>query len=150
MSPNYSVLISVYYKERPIYLKSALDSVLNQTLPPSEIILIKDGPLTVELEKVLSSYDTNLLKIIPLPNNLGLSKALNIGLKHCSYEFVARMDTDDICYPSRFEKQVLFLQSHPTIDIVGAYATKIDECGNNLEEVIKVPVSHEDIVSRWV
>ena len=71
MSPNYSVLISVYYKERPIYLKSALDSVLNQTLPPSEIILIKDGPLTVELEKVLSSYDTNLLKIIPLPNNLG-------------------------------------------------------------------------------
>ena len=54
MSPNYSVLISVYYKERPIYLKSALDSVLNQTLPPSEIILIKDGPLTVELEKVLS------------------------------------------------------------------------------------------------
>ncbi|MFR8029980.1 MAG: glycosyltransferase [Bacteroides uniformis] len=146
MSPNYSVLISVYYKEKPIYLKSALDSVLNQTLPPSEIILIKDGPLTVELEKVLSSYDTNLLKIIPLPNNLGLSKALNIGLKHCSYEFVARMDTDDICYPSRFEKQVLFLQSHPTIDIVGAYATKIDECGNNLEEVIKVPVSHEDIV----
>ena len=135
MSPNYSVLISVYYKEKPIYLKSALDSVLNQTLPPSEIILIKDGPLTVELEKVLSSYDTNLLKIIPLPNNLGLSKALNIGLKHCSYEFVARM-----------EKQVLFLQSHPTIDIVGAYATKIDECGNNLEEVIKVPVSHEDIV----
>ncbi|WP_240058531.1 glycosyltransferase, partial [Bacteroides uniformis] len=96
------------YKEKPIYLKSALDSVLNQTLPPSEIILIKDGPLTVELEKVLSSYDTNLLKIIPLPNNLGLSKALNIGLKHCSYEFVARMDTDDICYPSRFEKQVLF------------------------------------------
>ena len=63
MSPNYSVLISVYYKERPIYLKSALDSVLNQTLPPSEIILIKDGPLTVELEKVLSSYDTNLLKV---------------------------------------------------------------------------------------
>ena len=62
-------------------MKSALDSVLNQTLPPSEIILIKDGPLTVELEKVLSSYDTNLLKIIPLPNNLGLSKALNIGLK---------------------------------------------------------------------
>ena len=58
MSPNYSVLISVYYKERPIYLKSALDSVLNQTLPPSEIILIKDGPLTVELEKVLSSYTT--------------------------------------------------------------------------------------------
>lgn len=51
MSPNYSVLISVYYKEKPIYLKSALDSVLNQTLPPSEIILIKDGPLTVELEK---------------------------------------------------------------------------------------------------
>ena len=51
MSPNYSVLISVYYKEKPIYLKSALDSVLNQTLPPSEIILIKDGPLTVELEE---------------------------------------------------------------------------------------------------
>lgn len=108
MSPNYSVLISVYYKERPIYLKSALDSVLNQTLPPSEIILVKDGPLTAELENVLSSYDTNLLKVIPLPDNLGLSKALNIGLKHCSYEFVARMDTDDICYPYRLKNKFFF------------------------------------------
>lgn len=146
MLPNYSVLISVYNREKPIYLKYALDSVLNQTLPPSEIILVKDGPLTVQLEKVLSLYSTPLLKIIPLTNNRGLSYALNAGLKYCTQEFVARMDTDDICYPDRFEKQVRFLQLHPEIDIVGTFATRIDENGNNLEGILKVPVVHEDII----
>jgi glycosyltransferase involved in cell wall biosynthesis len=146
MLSDYSVLISVYDRERPIYLKLALDSVLNQTYPPSEVILVKDGPLTIELEDILLSYNIPSLRIIPLPNNKGLSHALNIGLKYCTHEFVARMDTDDICYPDRFEKQVCFLQSHPEIDIVGTFATKINECGNNLGELLKVPILHEDII----
>lgn len=143
---DYSVLISIYGKEKPVYLKSALESVFNQTIAPSEVVLVKDGPLTDDLELIISSYKTPLLKIITLPSNKGLSYALNIGLKHCQNNLVARMDTDDICFPDRFEKQVSFLQLHSDIDIVGSYASKIDECGNDLNELLKVPIVHEDIM----
>lgn len=143
---SYSVLISVYYKENPKYLQTALDSVFCQTLAPSEVILVKDGLLTNELELVIASYKTHLLTLVELPDNKGLSNALNIGLKYCNHDLVARMDTDDICLPERFEKQVRFLQSHPEIDIVGSYAMKIDERGNNLNELVKVPIEHEDIM----
>lgn len=143
---SYSVLISVYYKENPLYLKTAIDSIFCQTLAPSEVVLVKDGPLTNELELIISSYKNPLLKIVVLPDNRGLSNALNIGLKHCSNELIARMDTDDICLPERFEKQVRFLQSQPEIDVVGSYAIKIDEYGNNLNELVKVPIEHDDIM----
>lgn len=146
MSLSYSVLISVYYKENPIYFQTAIESIFCQTLAPSEVVLVIDGPLTNELNLIISSCKNPLLKIVTLPNNKGLSYALNIGLKHCSNELIARMDTDDICLPERFEKQVRFLQSHPEIDIVGSYAIKIDEHGNNLNELIKVPIEHEDIM----
>lgn len=143
---SYSVLMSVYGKENPKYLQAAIESVLCQTLVPSEVVLVKDGPLTNELESVISYYKTPLLKLIALPNNRGLSNALNIGLKYCTNELVARMDTDDICFLDRYEKQVRFLQSHPEIDIVGTYATQIDECGTIMNKLIKVPIEHEDII----
>lgn len=143
---SYSVLMSVYGKENPKYLQAAIESVLCQTLVPSEVVLVKDGPLTNELESVISYYKTPLLKLIALPNNQGLSNALNIGLKYCTNELVARMDTDDICFLDRYEKQVRFLQSHPEIDIVGTYATQIDECGTIMNKLIKVPIEHEDII----
>lgn len=146
MLPPYSVLISVYSKEQPKYLQAAIESIFCQTLPPSEVVLVKDGPLTNELELLISLYKRPILKLITLPDNKGLSNALNIGLKYCTNELVARMDTDDICFPSRFEKQVHFLESHPDIDIVGTYATKIDEHGKILNELVKVPTEHEDIV----
>lgn len=146
MLPEYSVLLSLYSKENALYLKTALDSVFSQTFPPSEVILVKDGPLTHELEAVLSSYSTPLLKIITLPENKGLSYALNIGLKYCKNSLIARMDTDDVCFFDRFEKQVSFLNSHSEVDIVGSYATKIDEYGDDLNELVKVPIVHEDIM----
>ncbi len=148
MSEKFSVLMSVYYKELPEYLICSLNSVFQQTVPPNEVVIVEDGPLTKQLYEVLDEYAKQYsnLKRIPLSENHGLGYALNVGLLSCTHELVARMDTDDISLPNRFEKQVFFLQLHPMIDIVGSYATKIDECGNNLEEVIKVPVTHEDIV----
>lgn len=146
MLPPYSVLISVYSKEQPQYLQAAIESVFCQTVTPSEIVLVKDGPLTNELESLILSYRSPVVKIIALPENKGLSYALNEGLKYCSFELVARMDSDDICFPDRFEKQVSYLNSHPEVDIVGAYATKIDEHGNFLNELVKVPISHENII----
>ena len=91
---NFSVLMSLYYKERPLFLCASLDSIFTQTVIPDEVILVEDGPLTDELYSVLDEYEKKYpqLKRIKLSQNRGLGKALNEGLKHCSYELVARMD----------------------------------------------------------
>ena len=106
---KYSVLMSLYFKEKPEYLKSAIDSMLNQTLLPDEIIIVKDGKLTKELNDVLDYYKRihgKIFKIIGYEKNKGLGLALNYGLNHCSNDLVARMDTDDISKPERCMVQV--------------------------------------------
>ena len=131
---KFSVLLSLYYKEKPKYLRQSLDSILAQTLLPDEIVMVKDGPLTDELEAVLAEYQAKCpyLKIVPLKENVGLGMALNEGLKHCTYEHVARMDTDDICMPHRFERQVAVFEAHPEYDLVSAW---IDEFVDNINDV---------------
>lgn len=145
---QYSVLLSVYHKENPLYLRAALDSIFYQTLLPTEVILVEDGSLTDELESVISSYNIPYMKIIKLPCNKGLSNALNEGLKYCNCEYVGRMDSDDICIPNRFEVQMSYLEKHPEIDVIGAFATVIDEVGNT-SSLMKVPLTHHNI-SRLV
>ena len=72
--------------------------------------------LRPELESIVTQYSAILpIKIVRLPENVGLGKALNEGMKHCSYDWVFRMDTDDICLPDRFEKQIEFIQKHPNV-----------------------------------
>ena len=133
----FSVLLSVYKKEQPSYLQQSLESIFTQTLLPNEVVLVKDGPLTTELDQVVETYRQRHpeLKVIPLPQNQGLGKALNEGLKHCSYDLVARMDTDDIAKPERFEKQVTFLDQHTEIDVVGAL---VEEFVGNPENIISI------------
>ena len=144
----FSVLLSLYIKEHPSYLKQSLDSLLAQTLLPDEIILVEDGPLTVELDAVVSDYMARcpILKVVALPQNMGLGKALNEGLKHCSYDLVARMDTDDIAKPCRFEKQVAVFEQHPEVDACSAW---IDEFEGNISQIAsvrKLPERHTEIV----
>ena len=117
---NFSVLLSVYIKEQPIFLEQSLASILNQTLIPPEIVLIKDGSLTTELDLIIKKYQNEvpMIKVIQLPQNQGLGKALNEGLKHCSHELVARMDTDDIAKSNRFERQIQVFEEHPEVDSV--------------------------------
>ena len=105
---EFSVLISIYYKESPLYFREALDSVFAQTLQPAEIVLVKDGSLTPELDAVIEEYSTRypIFKIVTNETNLGLGLALAKGLSACSYEYVARMDTDDLIAPTRFEKEI--------------------------------------------
>ncbi len=119
---NFSVLISVYDKENPEHLKVALESVWNdQTLRPSEIVLIKDGILTPELDEVIEQFGSLApLKICKLDQNVGLGRALEVGLNICSNELVARMDSDDISCSERFEKQIGLMTEHPELDILGA------------------------------
>ena len=140
---KYSVLMSLYKKEKPEYLELALDSMLNQTISPDEIILVEDGPLTGELYEVLNKYP--MLHRIKNETNLGLGLALNVGLKECRNELVARMDTDDCSKPDRCEKQLARFLEKPYLAIVGSH---IDEFVGDINNVISqriVPTSSEDI-----
>ena len=127
---NFSVLMSIYVKENPSWFEEAIRSILNQTVMPNEIVIVQDGKLTEELDKICDYYVKNyndIFRVIKLPNNQGLGKALQIGVSECRNEWIARMDTDDISLPNRFELQVNFIKKHSDIDIVGGY---IDEfCG---------------------
>ena len=134
----FSVLMSVYYKEQAECLDKALESVLiNQSLKPSELVLVADGQLTNELYRTIDKYKERFsnLKLVQLPQNVGLGKALNEGLKHCSYEWVARMDSDDISMPDRFERQFEYVKLHPEIDVLG---TALSEFENNPSQITSI------------
>lgn len=116
----YSVLMSVYSKENPAWLKLAIESIQDQTLPTSDFVLVCDGPLTPELDGVIAEKHCQMgeiLMVVRLEKNVGLGNALNEGIKHCRNELVARMDSDDIAYPDRCEKQVaIFNMPEPVVD----------------------------------
>ena len=145
---SFSVLLSLYHKESALFLHQSLESVFAQTLLPTEVILVEDGPLSEELHAVVKEFmDRYLeLKVIPLVENQGLGKALNEGLKHCSYDIVARMDTDDVAKPDRFEKQLAIFQEHPEVDVVGAWIDEFEGAVSNVLSVRKVPKDQEDIL----
>ncbi len=118
---KFSVLMSVYKKENTEFFKQAMDSVLAQSVLPEEIILIRDGQVPDELQAAIDSYviDSTLFTYIPLEENGGLGNALKIGVERARNELIARMDTDDICAPGRFELQLKFFEEHPDCAAVG-------------------------------
>ncbi len=144
----FSVLMSVYFKEKPQYLKESLDSVFTQTLPPNEVILVEDGLLTDDLYLVIKEFSEKHreLKVIPLEKNHGLGYALNIGLKHCKYNLVARMDSDDICKPNRFEKEVKFMYANKDIDICSSWIDEFENDKNNVVSQRRIPETHNEII----
>ena len=144
----YSVLMSVYDKETPENLKQSLESLLNQTCAPDEIVLVKDGPLTEKLDEVIFEAAQNhpdLFNIIALEKNTGLGNALNEGLKCCKNEYVARMDSDDVAFPERMEKQMSFLSEHPEVDILSAAVEEFDGDIGNITGRRVVPLDNEAI-----
>jgi len=147
---KFSVLISIYYKEKPEYFNRAMQSIWDeQTIKPNEIILVQDGKLTEELYEIIDKWKNKLgeiLKIIPLEENVGLGNALNEGMKHCSYELTARMDTDDIALPNRFEKQLKVFENSD-IDICSSWVGEFDRDEKNIISYRKVPEKHYEIIS---
>lgn len=142
----FSVLISLYHKEKPEFLREALDSVFKQTILPNEIVLVKDGPLTLELDSILDEYNTRypIFKFVVNEINLGLGRALAKGIEACTYEFVLRMDTDDIIPTERFEKEIDALnQGH---DVVSCWSLLFEGNINNVIAIKTRPEHHDDIV----
>lgn len=142
-----SVLMSVYKAETPEYLNRALQSVWDdQTMKPAKIVVIQDGQIGQELEAILSKWKTLLgeqLCLLVNEQNLGLTKSLNRGISVIDTDLVARMDSDDISAPDRFEKQVEYLLKHPDVSIVGGSIQEFDSLHENLG-VRTYPLTHED------
>lgn len=148
METNYSVLMSVYIEENPEYFDESLESMVNQTMMPNEIVLVKDGQITPKLENIITKYNQKypkLFKIVALEKNIGLGKALDEGLKHCKNELVARMDTDDISLPERCELQVQRFKQKPELSIVGTMTDEFYDTIDNIISSRKVPTNHENI-----
>lgn len=139
--------MSTYHKERPEFLAQALDSVFRQTLPPAEVVLVEDGSLPPPLEQVIMRYERQYtqLRVIRYAHNQGLGAALNEGLAHCSYDLVARMDTDDICDARRFEHQVAYMSRHPQTDVVGAWLSEFTQDPEHVRSIRRVPEEDEAI-----
>lgn len=146
---KFSVLMSVYFKDNPGSFDQCLKSIWDfQTVKPSEIVLVKDGPLPPSLELVIENWLQRLggvINIVELIVNNGLGSALNIGLSHCSNEWVFRMDADDFSLPNRFETQIEYINNNSDIVVLGG---QILEFCENLERVSsrkEVPLMLEDI-----
>ncbi len=149
MGLKFSVITSVYKNDKPEFIRQAFDSItIGQTLCPDEVVVVIDGPVSQEINVVIDEYTQlhpQLFNIIRLPENKGLGKALKIGLEASKYDIIARMDSDDYSTPERFAKQVVYIESHPEIDIVGG---NISEFIDNVENVVGircVPLSHNQI-----
>ncbi|CEN34791.1 glycosyltransferase [Capnocytophaga cynodegmi] len=143
---NFSVLISLYIKEKPESLAECLESLKNQTLQASEVVIVFDGKITSELEDVVSQYSKELpIKVIRLAENVGLGKALQKGVLACNYEIIARMDTDDIATPDRFEKQINFLKTNPQVSVLGSNISEFNLQPNDLKRKRVLPEKHSEI-----
>lgn len=145
---EYSVLISVYYKEKAEYLIECLESMVHQTVQPSEIVIVKDGKLTAELEDVLTKYKTKyqrLFKFVCLEKNVGLGLALAEGIKNCSHELIARMDSDDISIPNRCELQLREFAKDSLLDVCGGYIKEFCDSKEKVVSIRKLPLVDSEI-----
>ncbi|AWW32232.1 amylovoran biosynthesis protein AmsE [Echinicola strongylocentroti] len=146
---KFSVLISVYIKEDPVFFTDALASIFNQTLPPTELLIVKDGPLTEELDNIILNFIheyPSKIRVFPLEENGGLGKALRIGVENCKYNIIARMDTDDICVSDRFEKQIGYLSNNPSAVLVGSFVEEFNKVPGDLKVIKEVPEIHDQII----
>ena len=149
MTIQFSILISVYKKEKAEYLKQALQSVINQTLKPTEVVIVKDGILTKELDECIENFQIQypkLFEILAFKENRGLGLALRDGVKACKYEYIARMDSDDISKPDRFEKQFNYIQKHPETALLGTWITEFSKDEKKPDTITKLPCTHQEII----
>lgn len=146
---EYSVLMSVYGKENPAWLKLAIESMQAQSLPTNDFVLVCDGLLTPELDSVIAEKQHQMgdtLKVVRLEKNMGLGNALNEGIRHCSNELIARMDSDDIAYPDRCEKQIAIFNKYPSVSICSGTIVEFTETPEIADCERTVPERNDEIV----
>ena len=148
MKKDYSVLMSLYIKEKPENLVECFESLINQTVSSNEWVIVKDGPLSLELENVLNDYEKRfpgLIHYVVFKKNQGLGIALREGVKYCTNELIARMDTDDICVSYRMEKQLKEFENNSNLDICGSHIKEFENDVDNVLSERKVPLGNDEI-----
>ncbi|MBN2896750.1 MAG: glycosyltransferase [Campylobacterales bacterium] len=149
MNNDFSVLMSIYKNEKAEFFDRAMFSIWDeQTIKPSEIVLVQDGPLPSDVLESISKWKYKLreqLVIVTLENNVGLGDALNIGMHSCTKDLIARMDTDDIAMPQRFEKQLKCMKSSD-IEICGSWVNEFENSELKITSIRRVPETHKEIV----
>lgn len=143
---QFSVLMSVYKKEKPEYLYQAMESIFNQSLLPSEVVLMEDGLLTEELYQVIDNMVKRyqVIRVFQFKENVQLGRALAKGVELCENELIARMDTDDIAEPNRFLHQCSYMQEHPSVDVCGGWMQEFNDDGDYYRQK-KMPEYDEEI-----
>ncbi|MBQ8966669.1 glycosyltransferase [Ruminococcus sp.] len=139
--PDYSVLMSVYSGEKPEYLRECIDSMLAQTFVTNDFVLVCDGPLTEELDRVVEEYEEkyDFFRPLRLPENRGVGTCANEGLAVCRNEYIVKMDSDDIALPERCELSMYIMAKHPRVDMLGAYLSEFDSDTGKEIAVKKTP-----------
>lgn len=146
---EYSVLMSVYHKEKPEYLNQAIESIQTQTISTNDFVLVCDGPLNEQLDGVIATKQQEMgdtLNIVRLAKNGGLGNALNEGIKYCKNELVARMDSDDIAYPNRCEKQMAVFNAHSEVSICSSIVEEFTTDPNTVDAKRVPPETNAEIV----
>lgn len=142
-----SVLMSVYRRESPEFLRQCLESLAAQTVEADEIVIVEDGPLGEELTELIR-HARAVLPIVSLRllAHAGLGLALREGLNTCRGELVARMDADDICAPERFARQLDFLESNPQVDVAGSAIAEFKEDPLAVSSIRRLPSAGEELM----
>lgn len=146
---DYSVLMSVYAKEKPEFLQQSIESMYLQTAPTNDFILICDGPLTEQLDRILRNtreMHPDTFRVIRLKSNGGLGNALREGTAYCRNELIARMDSDDISLPTRCEKELQAFEENPELSIVSGSILEFQYSVENVTGRREVPEKQEEII----
>ncbi len=145
---KFSVAMSVYYGDEPAAFDRALKSITaDQTVMPDEVVIVIDGPVKPQINDIIEKYKEQyqFFKVIKLPENKGAGIALKTALENCTHEIIAKMDSDDISAPARFEEQLKILEENPSIDIIGGNITEFIGSEDNIVGIRAVPQKNEEI-----
>jgi glycosyltransferase involved in cell wall biosynthesis len=152
MNVDLAVIMSVYHNDKLSFVRESIQSILDQTFSRFHYYLIFDGPVSTDIDDYVASLKDNRIRLSRLEKNSGLATALNhlleVVLKNSDYQYIARMDADDISMPERFEKQRNYLIENPEITVLGSWYEEIDEAGKHLS-YRKLPTEHEALRKRY-
>lgn len=147
MSNPFSVAMCVYGGDNPTWFQQAVDSLLQQSVKPSEIVLVVDGPVPDALDRIICSLEKNILfRVVRLQQNVGHGLARKTSVEYCTNELIALMDADDISLPDRFEKQVAVFEKDPSLAVLGGIICEFIGDEQNVAGYRVVPTQHSEIL----
>lgn len=150
----FSILISLYNGTNPDFFNDSMNSIYFQSYQNFEIILIVDGKVSDKHHHCINTWKRKFnrkLHIYSLSQNTGLANALNCGIENCNYEWITRMDADDLMTEKRLEKQKEFIENNTDIDLFGSWIEEYDDFFIKSNGIRVLPCKHKDIIKfgKW-